>query len=261
MDKDKKEPTQIRGTRGSRGARISTLASRGRAEEKSPSPKSSQPPKELPKSESSEQNRGGKNPERGSRISTRGRNRLNRQNRQNQRKNRRFGQTNRKARRLERAQNAARNQQRGQRGRFRARRRFFGMRRRPFGRRSLFIAGLPKDVNRFRLSGLLRKEGRLLRCTLLRDRFGNSRGIAFAEMQNPRDAGKVIQKWRGRNVNGNTIFVTFKRNPNRFNYFSRYRYGNYRQFNNYGRYNSRFQRPFRPRGNRGRGGRGRGRGF
>ena len=258
MDKDKKEPTQIRGTRGSRGARISTLASRGRAEEKSPSPKSSQPTKELPKTESSEQNRGGKNPERGSRIPPRGRNR---QNRQNQRKNRRFGQTNRNTRRLERAQNAARNQQRGQRGRFRARRRFFVMRRRPFGRRSLFIAGLPKDVNRFRLSGLLRKEGRLLRCTLLRDRFGNSRGIAFAEMQNPRDAGKVIQKWRGRNVNGNTIFVTFKRNPNRFNYFSRYnRYGNYRQFNNYGRYNSRFQRPYRPRGNRGRGGRGRGRG-
>jgi RNA recognition motif-containing protein len=131
------------------------------------------------------------------------------------------------------------------------------MRRRRFGRRSIFISGLPKNVTRYRLVGLLRKEGRLLRCTLLKDRFGNSRGIAFAEMQNPRDAGKVIQKWRGRNVNGNTIFVAFKRNPRR-NYYSRYnRYGNYRQFNNYGGYNSRFQRPYRPRGTRGRGGRGR----
>ena len=144
-------------------------------------------------------------------------------------------QPNRNTKRLERAQNAARNQRRGQRGRFRARRGYFGMRRRPFGRRSIYIAGLPKNVNRYRLSGLLRQEGRLIRCTLLRDRFGNSRGIAFAEMQNPRDAGKIIQKWRGRNVDGNTIFVTFKRNPNRWNYYSRYnnRYGNNRQFNNY----------------------------
>ena len=132
-------------------------------------------------------------------------------------------------------------------------------RRRFFVRRSIFIAGLPRNVNRFRLSGLLRREGRLLRCTILRDRFGRSRGIAFAEMQYPRDAGKVIQKWRGRNVGGNTIFVAFKRNPNRWNNYSRNRF---RQFNNFRRFNSRYQRPFRPRGNggRGRGGRGRGRG-
>jgi len=164
-----------------------------------------------------------------------------------------------KQNRLSRAQDAARNNQRGQRGRFRARgRRFFGMRRRPYGRRSIFIAGLPRNVTRYRLSGLLRKDGRVLRCTLLRDRFGRSRGIAFAEMQNPRDAWKVIQKWRGRTVGKNTIFVTFKRNPRYRNNYSRYnRYGN-RQFNNYGGYNSRYQRPNRPRGNRGRG---RGRAF
>ena len=128
-------------------------------------------------------------------------------------------QPNRNTKRLERAQNAVRNQRRGQRGRFRARRGYFGMRRRPFGRRSIFIAGLPKNVNRYRLSGLLRQEGRLIRCTLLRDRFGRSRGIAFAEMQNPRDAGKIIQKWKGRNVDSNTIFVTFKRNVNKWNYY------------------------------------------
>ena len=164
-----------------------------------------------------------------------------------------------KTNRLRRAQDAAINNQRGQRGRFRVRRRFFVMRRRPINRRSIFIAGLPRNINSYRLNGLIRKEGRLLRCTLLRDRFGRSRGIAFAEFQNPRDAWNVVQKWRGRNVGGNNIFVTFKRNPNRFrNNYSRYnRYGN-RQFNNYGGYNSRYQRPNRPRGNRGRG---RGRGF
>ena len=213
MDRDKKEPTQTRGARGTRGNRVAA-ATRSREEEKSPSPKSSQPSKEVPKKEESVPVRGGRNPERGSRISLRGR------NRQNQRRNRRIRQPIRNTRRLERAQNAARNQQRGPRGRFRnGRRRFFGMRRRPFGRRNIFIAGLPKNVTRYRLSDLLRKEGRLIRCTLLKDSSGNSRGIAFAEMQNPRDAGKVIQKWRGRVVDGNTIYVTFKRNPYRPNYY------------------------------------------
>ena len=252
MEKSKKEPRQLRGVaaRGSRGTRP-VAESRAKVEEKSESPKPSQPPKtDSSKPEPAQSSRGSNNPSRGSRISKRG------QNRQSQRLNRRMRQPNRNVRRLERAQNAARNQQRGQR-RFRPRRRFFGMRRRRFARRSIFIAGLPRNVNRFRLSGLLRREGRLLRCTILRDRFGRSRGMAFAEMQYPRDAGKVIQKWRGRNVSGNTIFVAFKRN--RWNNYSRNRF---RQFNNFRRFNSRFQRPFRPRGNggRGRGGRGRGRG-
>jgi hypothetical protein len=161
--------------------------------------------------------------------------------------------------RLKRVQNALRNNQRGQRGRFRARRGFFVMRRRPYSRRSIFIAGLPRNVTAYRLNGLLRKEGRVLRCTLLKDRFGNSRGIAFAEFQSPREAWNTIKKWRGRNVEGNTIFVTFKRNPNRnSNYNSRFnnRFG-FRRFNNYGGYNSRYQKQNRTRGN---GVRGRGRG-
>ena len=251
-NKSKKEPIQGRGARGSRGTR-QLAATRDKVEEKSNSPKPNQSPNESSKPEPEQPSRGGSNPTRGSRIVRRG------QNRQNQRLNRRMRQPNRNVKRLERAQNAARSQQRGQR-RFRPRRGNFGMRRRRFfGRRSIFIAGLPRNVNRYRLSGLLRKEGRLLRCTILRDRFGRSRGIAFAEMQNPRDAGKIIQKWRGTNVDGNTIFVTFKRNPNRWNYYPRNRF---RQFNNYRGFNSRYQRPFRQRGNGGRGrGRGRGRRF
>ena len=254
MEKENKESTSLRGTRGSRANRVSTISRGGRQIEKSPSPKSNQPKKESPKPEPAEPSRGGRNPTRASRNNRRG-------NRP-QRRNRRMRQPNRNTSRLERAQNAASYQNRGQRGRFRARTVYFRMRRRPFGRRSIYIAGLPKNVNRYRLSGLLRQEGRLIRCTLLRDRFGNSRGIAFAEMQNPRDAAKIIQKWRGRNVDGNTIFVTFKRNLNRWNNYSRYnnRYGNNRQFNNYGGYNPRYQRSYRPRGNRGRP-RGRGRGF
>ena len=252
-EKEKREPTSLRGTRGSRGIRASAPA-RGRPSEQPAPSKSSEPPKESSKPEQAEKNMGEISQASGSRISRRG------LNRQAQRRNRRMRQPNRNTKRLERAQNAV-NQSRGQRGRFRARRAFFGMRRRPFGRRSIFIAGLPRNVNRFRLSGLLRQEGRLLRCTLLKDSFGRSRGIAFAEMQNPRDAGKIIQKWKGRNVDGNIIFVAFKRNPN-WNYYSRFnnRFGYNRPFNSYGGYNSRFQRPYRSRGIRGRG-RGRGRGI
>ena len=250
MEKEK-EPTSIRGARGSRGSRASAAATRGRQIEKSPS-KTTQPITKSPTTEVSEPSRGGRvATSRGSRVVRRG------QTRTAQRRNRRMRQQPSKTNRLRRAQDAARNNQRGQRGRFRARRRFFVMRRRPYSRRSIFIAGLPRNINSYRLNGLIRKEGRVLRCTLLRDRFGRSRGIAFAEFQNPRDAWKVVQKWRGRNVGGNNIFVTFKRNPNRFRRYNRY--GN-RQFNNYGGYNSRYQRPNRPRGNTGRG-RGRGRGF
>jgi RNA recognition motif-containing protein len=255
MDKENKESTSLRGTRGSRANRMSAISRGGRQLEKSPSPKSNQPKKESPKPEPSEPNKVEKNPRKGSKY-------FRRENGQIQRRNHRIKQSNRYTKRLERAQNAARYQRRGQRGRFRARSIYYNIRRRPFGRRSIYISGLPKNVNRYRLSTLLQQEGRLIRCTLLRDRFGNSRGIAFAEMQNPRDAAKIIQKWRGRIVDGNTIFVTFKRNPNKWNYYQRNnnRYRNNRQYNNYGGYNSRYQRSYRPRGNRGRP-RGRGRGF
>jgi hypothetical protein len=252
MEKEK-EPTTIRGASGSGVSRASARATRGRPVEKSPS-KATQPTTKSPNNEVTEPSRGGRvAASRGSRVVRRG------QTRTAQRRNRRMRQQPSKTNRLRRAQDAARNNQRGQRGRFRARRRFFVMRRRPYSRRSIFIAGLPRNINSYRLNGLIRKEGRLLRCTLLRDRFGRSRGIAFAEFQNPRDAWNVVQKWRGRNVGGRNIFVTFKRNPNRFrsNYSRFNRYGN-RQFSNYGGYNSRYQRPNRPRGNRGRG---RGRGF
>jgi hypothetical protein len=251
MEKEK-EISSMRGTRGSRGSRAAAAVTRGRPEEKSSS-RTTQPTAESPKGESPEPSRGGRTvTSRGSRVVRRG------QNRTAQRRNRRMRQQPSASNRLKRAQEAARNNQRGQRGRFRARRRFFGMRRRPYSRRSIFIAGLPRNINSYRLNGLLRREARVIRCTLLRDRFGRSRGIAFAELQNPRDAWNIIKNWRGRNVGGNTIFVTYKRNPNRFrNNYSRYnRYGN-RQFRGYGGYNSGYQRPQ----NRSRGNRGRGRGF
>lgn len=172
-------------------------------------------------------------------------------------------------RRLDRVRNAVR-YRRGIRGRFRPRRGFFGMRRRFFGRRSIFIKGFPSTIKENTLLGMLQKEGRVIRVTLLKDIRGESRGMAFAEFQNPRDALKVVQNYRGKEIGGNNIFVAFKRDNNRFRinnyprYFNRNR--NVRQFNNFrpGFNSNRFQRPMRPLRNviRGRArGRGRGRGF
>ena len=254
MEKEKRETAALRGTR--RPVSRTAKPYREIMEEKSSSNKATKSPTEPSKIEPSERGRGRvRNVIRGSRIVRRG------QNRQGQRRNYRMRQPNRNGGRLERAQNA---RWMPPRGRFRARRRFFGMRRQ-FGRRSIFIAGLPKNVTESRFSEILKKEGELIRCTLLKDRFGESRGIAFAEMGNPREALKVIQVWNGRNVEGNQIYVTFKRNPirNRYNY-SGYnnRFGNNRPFNRFGGYNNRFQRSRGGRGIRGgRGGRGRGRGF
>ena len=255
---EKENEALLRSARGSRGGRITSMATRERPTDKPTSEANNKQSRKSSNSESFEPKKvptttRGTRGSRGTRRAT---------NRPSQRRNLRMRQPLR-IDRLKRVQNALRNNQRGQRGRFSARRGFFVMRRRPYSRRSIFIAGLPRNVTAYRLNGLLRKEGRVLRCTLLKDRFGNSRGIAFAEFQSPREAWNVIKKWRGRNVEGNTIYVTFKRNPNRNrNYNSRFnnRFG-FRRFNNYGGFNPRYQRQNRTRGNgiRGRG-RERGRG-
>ena len=142
--------------------------------------------------------------------------------------------------------------------------------RRLFRRRSIFIKGFPKNITEKTITTMLQKEGRILRVTLLKDNQGESRGMAFAEFQNPRDALKVVQNYKGKKFEGYNIFVAFKRD-NRFrnNYYPRFfnRTRNNRQFNGFrpGFNPNRFQRQMKPmrniiRGGRGRG-RGRGRGF
>lgn len=144
--------------------------------------------------------------------------------------------------RLQRAQNVVNYMNRGQRGRFRGRfNRFNGFRNRRGGLRSIFISGLPRYINNYKLANFLKKEGRLIRVSVLKNRFGASRGIAFAEFQNPRDAWKVINNWNGKNINGSNIFVTYKKRPpinKRYTPYFNKRYNNYgngqRNFNNFG---------------------------
>lgn len=262
MDSRTTEASTSRTIRGSRRARISAArdnqperpSSHENPENKSPSSKSS-------KEEQSRPTRGAQNSSRGSRIARprgRGRGRI-------MRRDNRPGQQNFR-RRLGRPRFMT--NRRGRRGGFRPRMRngYWGRSRRIFGRRSIFIKGFPQRITENYINEMLRKEGKVLRVTLLKDSRGESRGMAFAEFQNPRDALKVVQHYRGMKFEGNDIFVAFKRNNNRFRnnnyprYFNRNR--NNRQFNNYrqGFNPNRFQRPMRQLRGAMRG-RGRGRGY
>lgn len=263
METSSTEASNQRSARGTRRARISAI--RGNQSERPKSPRNKSPPSKSPKEEQSRPIRGTQNSSRGSRIARpRGRVRGMRRGFRPRPRQPNF------RRRLERAQFAMRNP-RGNRGRFRGRRGYFGMFRRLFRRRSIFIKGFPKNITEKTITTMLQKEGRILRVTLLKDNKGESRGMAFAEFQNPRDALKVVQNYKGKKFEGYNIFVAFKRDNNRFrnNYYPRFfnRNRNNRQFNGFrsGFNSNRFQRQMRPmrniiRGGRGRG-RGRGRGF
>ena len=258
METSSTEASTQRGARGSRGSRIS--ATRGNQPERPSSPRNKSPTSKSSKEEQSRPIRGGQNSSRGTRGSRpRGRGRIMRRGIRQRPQNFR--------RRFRRIPFQMRNR-RGRRGGFRPRprNRNFGYSRRFFGNRSIFIKGFPQKITESYINEMLRKEGRVLRVTLLKDSRGESRGMAFAEFQYPRDALKVVQNYRGKKFEGNDIFVAFKRDNNRFRnnnyprYFNRNRNArpNYRpRFNPNG-----FQRPMRPpRGAiRGRG-RGRGRGY
>lgn len=253
MDNKKDEISSLRGSRG-RGNRIGQV-DKGR--EQSPSPRSNQIPRKNSGTQSPKQNNRRGFPERNGRIVRRG------QQGPIQRRSR--GMRPPMRNRNRRGQNSMRFQQRRPRRRFRpTRRRIFGMRRiRQFGKRSIFISGIPKNLDHLELNQMLQKEGKVLRFTLLKDRFGNSRGIAFAELQNPREAWNIIKKYNGYKIKENQIFVAFKREPRRYGNFMRYRnrFGMNRNFGNFRRFNPRQQlnRSFgnRMRGRFRRGGRGR----
>ena len=244
--------SSIRGVRGSRGTRISSIRSK-------PSERPSSPPNKNPPSNPEQSHPIRDNQANGSRIvRPRGRVRGRVMRRFNRPRPRIIN------RRFRRVPNMMRGR-RGMRRRFRPGFGFF-RRRFNFARRSIFIKGLPKKITEDNLMGMLKKEGRVLRLTLLKDDSGESRGMAFAEFQNPRSAWSTIKKYRGYKLNDNTIFVAFKRDNNRYmsnysRFFNRNR--NIRRFNNYRRGfgpNS-FQRQTRPMRNNVRGrGRGRGRG-
>lgn len=155
------------------------------------------------------------------------------------RRNRRLVQ---KRNRLERAQN-----NRNRLGRSRNNRRFIRFnnfnRRINFERRTIFVGGLPRNINNRLLLQLFRREGRIISYRVMRNSSGLSRGFGFIEFARPRDAWRSIQKWNRTSLENNIIKVQYIRR----NYLNqRFRNNN---FNN--RNNGRFNQPGRGFGFRG----------
>ena len=152
--------------------------------------------------------------------------------------------------RLARAQN---NQNRNGGLRNRRFRRFNFFNRRPnFQRRIIFVGGLPNRITNRALLQLFRREGRIIRYRVMKNRAGFSRGFGFVEFARPRDALRSIQKWNNTTLDRNIIKVQFRRRRN----LNQRRFGN-NNFNN--RNVGRFSQ--RGRGFGFRGGRGGNRGF
>ena len=170
------------------------------------------------------------------------------------RRNRRFGQTINRRNRLERVQYISRNAnvRNRRKNKIRKFRRFgFGIRRNLF-RRKLFVGGLHQSITNTRLYRLFRREGRLIACNVIYDRFGISRGFGIIEFANPRDAWKTIQKWNNTQYMGFYLRIKYKRRKTRrLNYMKR-NYGPYYDNSNYIKFQNRNNKSnFKGRGFRG----------
>ena len=157
------------------------------------------------------------------------------------RRNRRFGQTINRRNRLERAQYVSRNTYIRNRRKNTLRKfgRFGFGRRRNLFRRKLFVGGLHQSITNTRLYRLFRREGRLIACNVIYDRFGISRGFGIIEFANPRDALRTIQKWNNTQYMGFYLRIKYKRRKTRrLNYMKR-NYGPYYDNSNYIKFQNR----------------------
>ena len=155
------------------------------------------------------------------------------------RRNRRFPQ---RRNRLERVQNI-----RNRIGGLRNNKRFIRFknfnRRINFERRTIFVGGLPRNINNRLLLQLFRREGRIISYRVMRNSSGLSRGFGFIEFARPRDAWRSIQKWNGTSLENNIIKVQYIRRR-----YLNQRFGN-NNFNN--RNKGSFNQPGRGFGFRG----------
>ena len=155
------------------------------------------------------------------------------------RRNRRFPQ---RRNRLERVQNI-----RNRIGGLRNNKRFIRFnnfnRRINFERRTIFVGGLPRNINNRLLLQLFRREGRIISYRVMRNSSGLSRGFGFIEFARPRDAWRSIQKWNRTSLENNIIKVQYIRRR-----YLNQRFGN-NNFNN--RNKGSFNQPGRGFGFRG----------
>ena len=81
-------------------------------------------------------------------------------------------------------------------------------------KKEIFVKGLPRFVDNKGLFNLFKNEGRIVKCNVLYDSIGFSKGIGKLEFANFRDAWKVIKKWNNTPYKGFTLKLEYKKIKN-----------------------------------------------
>ena len=81
-------------------------------------------------------------------------------------------------------------------------------------KKEVFVKGLPRFVDNKGLFNLFKNEGRIVKCNVLYDNIGFSRGIGKLEFADFRDAWKVIKKWNNTPYKGFTLKLEYKKMNN-----------------------------------------------
>jgi RNA recognition motif-containing protein len=76
----------------------------------------------------------------------------------------------------------------------------------------LFVGGLPFSIASPQLEEIFSKFGKVVSCDVITDRYsGQSKGFAFVEMENDKEADEAINKLNGTELEGRKIVVNVAR--------------------------------------------------
>ncbi|KAG4105944.1 RNA-binding domain-containing protein [Neocallimastix lanati (nom. inval.)] len=89
-------------------------------------------------------------------------------------------------------------------------------------RRTLFVAGIPDDINARELAYEFERYGRLVRSDIPRPRYYNSTRYAFVEFEDPRDAEDAFYEMHRRKIRGCQISIQWAKSNIRSNYSRSY---------------------------------------
>jgi len=78
--------------------------------------------------------------------------------------------------------------------------------------KKLFVGSLPYSTTNPQLEEIFSKFGKVVSCEIIADRFsGQSKGFAFVEMENDKEADEAISKLNGTELEGRKIIVNIAR--------------------------------------------------